>query len=250
MLKYNETNWQKEEGLQTHSYQVTFEEVNSQSTIEEQKERAKRLSLVKFFGDNEKTSFFDICRDFQKNDEHFYFDRNKKFHTTLLGFPPVESAYYKPIREKIKQYSYEIQPKNMNIKFDLIRLGTKYENNNTLKPIPGVSNGIIIASGNIPHNEDFITFGNHLASFLLEDENLNSIIGRKFRRRFPTVWCTMGHYTTDFKITIELERLFDEYKNLDSEYFQIPCYELELGTSHYKDLRDWKRILNFSLPRD
>jgi hypothetical protein len=250
LLKYSETNWRYKEGLLTHSYQVTFDEVNSQSTIGEQKERAERLSLVKLFDDNESNYFFEIASRFQKNDDHFYFDKNKKFHTTLLGLPPVETAYYKPIREKIKQYSYETQPKNMNIKFDLIRLGTKYENNNTLKPVPNVSNGTIIASGNIPHNEDFITFGNHLTSFLLEDENLNSMIGRKFRRRFPTIWCTMGHYTADFKITIELERLFDEYKNLDSEYFQIPCYELELGTSHYKDLRDWKPMQKFSLPRD
>ena len=250
MLKYTETNWLYEEGLETHDYQITFEQVKSQNTVEEQKKRAERLSLVMLFDDNESNRFFEISRRFQKNNEYFYFDRGKKFHTTLLGLPAVEPACYKPIREKIKQYSYEMPPKNMNIKFDLIRLGTKYENNNTLKPVPSVSNGTIIASGNIQHNQDFITFGNHLASFLLEDKNLNSIIGRKFRRRFPTVWCTMGNYTTDFKITIELERLFNEYKNLDSDFFQMPCSELELGKSFYKDLRDWKPMQKFSLPRD
>jgi hypothetical protein len=53
-----------------------------------------------------------------------------------------------------------------------------------LKPVYGVSNGTIIAFGESPHNQDFITFGNELASFLLKDENLNSIFGKKFRRRF------------------------------------------------------------------
>ena len=32
----------------------------------------------------------------------------------------------------------------MNIKLDLVRLGTKYENNNTLNPVYGVSNGTVI----------------------------------------------------------------------------------------------------------
>ena len=43
MLKYNETNWRYEEGLQTHSYQVTFDKLNSRTTIGEQKKRAERL---------------------------------------------------------------------------------------------------------------------------------------------------------------------------------------------------------------
>lgn len=245
MLRYNETNWQNEEGLQTHSYQVTFDEVKSQNTIEEQKERTERLSLVKFFDDNQKDCLFEICRRFRKNDKRFYFDKNKKFHTTLLGFPVIKSENYDAVRKKIRQYSEGLQSK-MNVKFDVIRLGTKYEKSNTLKPVYGVSNGTIIAFGDNLHNRAFITFGNKLASFLLKDENLNSILGKKFRRRFPTVTCTMGHYTTDFKIPIELEKLFNEYKNLDSDYFHIPCSELQLGSSRYKDLRDWKQIEVFS----
>ena len=90
MLRYKEKNWQYEDGIQTHNYQVIFDEVLSQSTVEEQKKRPERLSLVKFFDGNEKKYFFDICRHFQKNDEHFYFDDNKKFHSTLLGFPVVQ----------------------------------------------------------------------------------------------------------------------------------------------------------------
>ncbi|RPI80551.1 MAG: hypothetical protein EHM34_09945 [Nitrosopumilales archaeon] len=246
MLKYNETNWRYKEGLQTHSYQVTFDKINSQSTIEEQKERAERLSLVKLFDDNESNYFFEIASRFQKNDDHFYFDKNKKFHTTLLGFPVIDSAYYEAVRQEIKEFSEGMEPK-MNIKLDLIRLGTKYEKNNTLKPVNGVSNGTVIAFGDSPSNIRFTTFGNKLTSFLLKDEDLNKVLGIKFRRRFPTVWCTMGHYTTDFEITRELEMIFDEYKELDSDFFQMPCPELELGSSHYKDLRDWKPMQKYSI---
>ena len=44
--------------------------------------------------------------------------------------------------------------------------------------------------------------------------------------------------------------IFDKYRTLDQTFFHIPCDEIELGTSHYKDLRDWKRIEIFSLQRD
>jgi hypothetical protein len=249
MLKYNETNWRYKEGLQTHSYQVTFDKINSQSTIEEQKQRAERLSLVKLFDDNESNYFFEIASRFQKDDDHFYFDKNKKFHTTLLGFPVIDSAYYEVVRQEIKEFS-EVMEARMNVKFDLTRLGTKYENSNTLKPVYGVSNGTIIAVGEIEHNTDFVTCGNKLASLLVKDENLGIVLGKKFRRKFPTVWCTLGNYTNDFKIERDLETIFDKYRTLDQTFFHIPCYEIELGTSHYKDLRDWKRIEIFSLQRD
>lgn len=246
MLKYNETNWQYEKGLQTHSYQVTFYEVRSHNTVQEQKERTERLSLVKFFHGSERSNLFDICHNFQKNNTHFCFDENKRFHATLLGFPVVEPEYYEVISERIKQYSEAAQGE-MKVKFDVIRLGTKYENNNTLIPVNGVSNGTIIAFGDSLRNSGFTTFGNKLTSFLLNDEDLNPILWKKFRRRFPTVWCTMGHYTRDFKITSELEMIFNEYLNLDSVNFDIPCYELDLGKSCYKDLRDWKPLRKFPI---
>lgn len=249
MLKYNETNWQNKEGLQVHSYQVTFGEVKSQSTIEEQEERAERLSLVKLFDGDESNYFFEIASTFQKNDDHFYFDKNKKFHTTMLGFPVIDSTYYEVVRQQIKEFSEGMEA-GMKVEFELIRLGTKYENSNTLKPVYGVSNGTIIAVGEIEHNIDFVTCGNKLASLLVKNENLGIALGKKFRRRFPTVWCTLGNYTNDFKIESDLEMIFDKYKTLDQTFFHIPCYEIELGTSHYKDLRDWKRIEIFSLPRD
>ena len=218
MLKYNETNWRYEEGLQTHSYQVSFDKINSQSTIEEQKERAERLSLVKLFDDNEFNYFFEIASRFQKNDDHFYFDKNKKFHTTLLGYPVIDSVYYEAVRHEIKEFS-EGMDARMNVKFELTRLGTKYENSNTLKPVYGVSSGTIIAVGEIEYNMNFITCGNKLASSLVKDENLGMVLGKKFRRRFPTVWCTLGYYTNDFKIESHLEMIFDKYRTLDQTFF-------------------------------
>jgi hypothetical protein len=49
----------------------------------------------------------------------------------------------------------------MSVKFDLIRLGTKYENYNNLKPVLGFSNGTLIAFGDSKTNRRFTTFGNN-----------------------------------------------------------------------------------------
>jgi hypothetical protein len=187
-----------------------------------------------------------MCHFFQQKDEHFYFDKDKTFHATLLGFPVLESRYYDVITEKISQYCKVVRGE-MDVRFDLIRLGTKYENNNTLKPINGVSNGTVMAVGDYLRNSRFTGFGNRLSSFLLKDDDLNIVLGNKFRRRFPTVWCTMGYYIEDFKVTSEIEKVFDQLLKLDSELFDTPCCELELGKSYYKDLRDWKPIEKFNI---
>ncbi len=246
MLKYRETNWQYEEGLETHSYQINFQEIKSQRTVKEQKKRTERLSLVKFFDINEQNDLLEICKRFQKNDEHFYYSKNKRFHTTLLGFPVIDSRNYELVKEKIKEFTDQKQWK-INLKLGLIRLGTMYEQGSSLNPVYGVSNGTVIGYGGILPNKEFVTCGNKLCSFLLKDKILCSILGKNFRRKFPTAWCTLGHYTQDFKISPELEKLFTEYTSLKSKYFHLNCRELELVRSSYKDLRDWSPIQKFSL---
>jgi hypothetical protein len=48
-----------------------------------------------------------------------------------VGFGSNESANHEVVKEKIKQYSEEVEAR-MEVKFDLIRLGTKYKNNHNL----------------------------------------------------------------------------------------------------------------------
>lgn len=246
MLKYRETNWLSERGFSTHTYQVTFSEAKCKSTVEEQKKRAERLSLVNIFDEKVVEHFLDICAEFQQQNRHFYYHRNRRFHTTLLGFPVVTQVYYETIKERINEYFEKSPVRQICVKFDRVRLGTKYESHNNMKPVPGISNGTIIATGDLKTNETFTLFGDNLCSSLLEDKNLDAVLGKEFRRRFPTVWCTMGHYTKDFKVTQKLETVFHKYENLESR-FNIPCYEIQLGCSQYKDLRDWKLIQKFSL---
>ena len=155
MLKYNETNWISQEGIHTRSYRVYFHEVKSQVTVEEQKERAERLSLVKIFNDKETAHLLEICTQFQEENQHFYFHRNRKFHTTLMGFPVIEKVYYETIKEKIIEFYERTRAKQMAVKFELLRLGTKYENTNNLTPIPNHSNGTVIAIGSCRSNRRF-----------------------------------------------------------------------------------------------
>ena len=61
----------------------------------------------------------------------------------------VDPRYYDAITERINQFSLGEQAE-MNVKFDLVRLGTKYQINNTLNPVQGVSNGTVIAFGDYP----------------------------------------------------------------------------------------------------
>jgi hypothetical protein len=245
MLRYFETNWLSKEGLRTRSYNVNFSEVKTRLTVEEQEQRTERLSLVKIFDHKETAVFFEICTQLQKENQNFYFHKNRKFHATLLGFPVIEETYYDTIKQKVGEFCQKPRTKKMSVKFDLLRLGTKYENNGTMYPVFGVSNGTVIAYGDSACNKQFTTYGNELISFLIQDRNLDAVLGKSFRRRFPTVWCTMGNFTRDFAITEDLEIMFNKYRNLNKALFQIPCSELELGVSHYKDLRDWKLIQNF-----
>lgn len=248
MLNYRENNWRYEKGLETRSYKLIFNQVSSQGTVQEQKRRTERLSLVNFIHGNTRSELVDICHNFKQNDSHFTFDENKRFHVTLLGFPSISPVNYDKITKKINEF-IQLTHTQLSVKFDLIRLGTKYEKKGCLKPVYGTSNGTIIAFGNTVSNKRFTTFGNKLAFFLLRDRNLNNVLGRTFRRMFPTVWCTMGHYTRDFTMTENLKCLFSNYYNLDESIFRVPCFELELGLSHYKDLRDWKPIQNFTLQK-
>jgi hypothetical protein len=55
---------------------------------------------------------------------------------------------------------------------------------NDLEPVSEISNDTIIASGDSLHNREFPTL-DMIQLVLLDDDNLNPILGNKFKRRFP-----------------------------------------------------------------
>jgi len=247
MLTYKETNWKNERGFELCKYDLTINSIRASRTTKEQQAKIEKISLVAFLNKEQRRIFIDVCKRLRRHDKDFY--QNKNLHATLFGFGPLEKKAYEGIRKKVKQFSRKQRVKMLNIKFDAVRPGTMYSANNTLRPIDGVSNGIVIAVGDLAHNEGFCNYSNQLTSFLLNDKKVRSILGNNFRRKFPTVWCTLGYYNkkNNFKIGTQLENIFKKYNNLNGNDFEIAITEIALVKSKFKNLRYPKLIQKFQL---
>ena len=92
-------------------------------------------------------------------------------------------------------------------------------------------------------------YSNKLGSFLLKDNNIESVLGVNFRRKLPAVWCTLGYYRKRKEINIgnDLEYIFRQYDNLKDKPLRFPVSEISLVKSKYKNLRYPKLIQKFKL---
>jgi hypothetical protein len=237
LLKYKETNWKYENGFKTCKYDLVFDRILASNTRNEQQAKIEKISLVAFLNKEQRKIFANICRRLKRNDKDFY--QNKNLHVTLFGFGPLKKKDYERILKKIQQFSRKKRDSKIAISFDKVRPGTMYLENKTLRPLHGMSNGTVIAIGDVAKNEDFCNYSNQLSSFLLKDKNIESILGANFRRKLPTVWCTLGYYNKEkvFKIGNDLEYIFRQYDHLNSNDFRSPITEISLVKSKYKNLR-------------
>jgi len=247
LLKYKETNWKYEKGFDIHKYDLTINTILASKTRKEQQAKIEKISLVAFLNREQRKFFVNICRRLKRNDEDFY--QNKNLHATLFGFGPLKKKDYERIRKKIQQFSRKERDSKLAISFDKVRPGTMYLENKTLRPLHRLGNGTVIAVGDVVQNEDFCNYSNQLSSFLLKDKNIESVLGANFRRKFPTVWCTLGYYNKEkgFKIGNDLEYIFRQYDHLNSNYFRFPITEISLVKSKYKNLRYPKLIQKIRL---
>jgi len=247
MLRYNETNWKKERGFELRKYGLTFSKVHASKTRKEQQVKIEKISLVSFLNKEQRKIFANICKRIKNNDKDFY--QNTNLHATLFGFGPLEKKDYERIRRNVQQFTRKQRINLLNIKFGVIRLGTMYSENKTLIPVDGISNGTVIAVGDVTHNEEFYNYSNDLTSFLLRDKKVKSILGENFRRKFPTVWCTLGYYNkkNNFKIGTDLEDIFKQYNRFNGNDFNMAISEISLVRSKYKNLRYPKLIQKFKL---
>jgi len=247
LLKYKETNWKYEKGFKTRKYDLAIDTINASKTRKVQQAKIEKISLVAFLNKEQRKIFVNICSRLKRNDKDFY--QNKNIHATLFGFGPLKKNDYERIRKKIQQFSRKIRDSKIAISLDEVRPGTMYLENNTLYPLHGMSNGTVIAVGDVIKNEHFCNYSNQLSSFLLKDKNIESVLGANFRRKFPTVWCTLGYYNKEkgFKIGNDLEYIFRQYDDLNSNDFRFPITEISLVKSKYKNLRYPKLIQKFRL---
>jgi hypothetical protein len=247
LLKYKEINWKHEKGYKIRKYDLFIDSIAASKTRKEQQAKIEKISLVAFLNEEQKKLFVSICRRLKRNDRNFY--QNKNLHATLFGFGPLQEKDYERIRKRIQQFSRKKRGGKIIITFDEVRPGTMYTENKTLKPLHGTSNGTVIAVGDVVENEDFCNYSNQLCSFLLKDKNIKSILGANFRRKFPTVWCTLGYYNKQkqFKIDNHLEYIFRQNDDLNSNDFTFPISQISLVKSKYKNLRYSKLIQKIRL---
>ena len=245
MLRYKETNWKYEKGFKTHQYDLTINTIAPSKTRTEQQAKIEKLSFVAFLNKEQRKILIRICRRLKQNNKDFY--QNKNLHATLFGFGPIGKKDYQTIAREIQLFT-KSQNVALKIKLDSIRPGSMYYGNKTLKPIKGLSNGTVIAIGDISHNIEFSKYTNSLTKYLMDDKNILSILGKNFRRKFPTVWITLGYYNRKdkFKIDTGLEDIFKQYMKLDED-FSFSISELSLVKSKYKNLRYPKLIQKYQL---
>ena len=246
MLTYRETNWKHERGFELCKYDLRINRIHTSKTRKEQQAKIEKISLVAFLNSEQKRFFISICKRLKRNDKDFY--QNKNLHATLFGFGPMSKKDYQTIRREIQLFTNSQKKKTLNIKLDSIRPGSMYCGNKTLKPIMGLSNGTVIAIGDVSHNIEFTKYVNSLTKYLMNDKNIQSILGRNFRRKFPTVWITLGYYNKKdtFKIDTVLEDIFKQYIKLDKD-FSFPISEISLVKSKYKNLRYPKLIQKYRI---
>jgi len=248
LLSYTETNWKYEKGFDTHQYNLSINAICSSGTTKQQQAKIEKLSLVAFLNKDQRKIFGNICRRLKRNDSDFY--QNKNLHITLFGFGPLAKKDHEPIRKKIQQFVNQKRIKKLDFKFESIRPGTMYSEGNTLRPLQKISNGTVIASGQVNQNKEFFNYSNSLGLFLLNDKKIKSILGANFRRKFPSVWCTLGYYKrkTNFRIDNSLEKIYNRYSDLTAnDFFNFSVSEISLVVSNYKNLRYPKLIQKFSL---
>ena len=247
MLRYEETNWKYESGFKTRRYNLAIGTIRASITRKEQRAKIEKISLVAFLSREQRKFFVNICRRLKRNDKDFY--QNKNLHATLFGFGPLKKKDYEIIQKQIQEFSRIKRHSMLIVKLDSVRPGTMYSEKETLTPIQGMSNGTVITVGEVVRNKDFCNYSNQLTSYLLRDKDLRSILGGKFRRKFPTVWCTLGYYNRQKNFTIgkDLEDIFKKYDNLKGNAFEIPISEISLVKSNYKNLRYPKLIQKFKV---
>jgi hypothetical protein len=245
LLTYRETNWKNETGFELCEYDLAINRVHTTKTRKEQQAKFEKISLVAFLTKKQKKFFVSLCKRLKRNDKNFY--QNKNLHLTLFGFGPMNEKNYETIRKSILSFT-KSHKVILRIKLDSIRPGSMYYGKKTLKPIKGLGNGTVIAIGDVTHNIEFTKYANSLSKYLVKDKIIQPILGKNFRRKFPTVWITLGYYNKKdkFRIDTVLEDIFKQYRKLDED-FSFLISEISLVKSKYKNLRYQKLMQKYQL---
>jgi hypothetical protein len=245
LLTYQETNWKYKRGFKIHNYTVKINKINASKTIKEQQRKLEKISLVVFLNKEQRRPFANICRHLKKINKNFY--QNKNLHVTIFGFGPLNEYDYELIQNQLEKFSFGKRGSHLTMCLDKIRLGTLFSNN-TLHPVQNISNGTVIAYGDVFKNEAFFKFTNELAAFLLKDEQVLLKLGYDFRKKFPALWCTLGYFNNseELRVSGDLQEFFVRHARLKDNIAPFAVTEVCLVKSKYKNLRYPKIVKKYS----
>jgi len=189
--------------------QLSFESINAIDTIKDQSARVEKISIVVHLSKEQKKTLMNVYRKLKENDRDFYLNNN--LHVTVLGLGLIKRTYYGTIEKEIKEFSKRNQKLKLTVTFDTVRPGTFYLNDRRTDTITGLSNGTVVALGDIRTNKEFHPNSNQLSSFPSNDNKLKPVLQSYFRKKLPLVWCTMGYYNKPgtFRISEEIESLLN-----------------------------------------
>lgn len=246
-MLYSETLWKRPHSFEIHEYKINIQRINASKTRIEQQTRIEKISLVAFLDKHQKRKFFNISRALKRIDNKFY--QNNNLHVTFFGFGPLSRQVTYKIDKRINEFFKRIKCMELCVSFDTLRLGTMYSGHKNAKPVQISSNGTVIALGEVKHNRDFFILSNKLTTFLLQDKCINLILGKNFRRKFPTVWITLGYFdrSEKFAVNNDLQEFFEKYQSLNKKSFSFRISQINLVKSNYKNLRYKKLISQYSI---
>ena len=160
----------------------------------------------------------------------------KKLHFTLLSLfdehrkqnPFYLKATLDCVRRFFDQYCHFMSGP-LSIESSLVRPGSWYRDG---QEVPMSSNGTVILMADLESasTQKFIRIGNVLEKYLRQD--LPYIFDASFKRKFPTMWCTLGYFDhDDFQVT---EQIRDTFKSFPTPIMNIK--ELQIVEFRRKNL--------------
>ena len=168
----------------------------------------------------------------------------KKLHFTLLSIfdehrkqnPFYLKATLDCVRRFFDQYR-QFMTGPLNIESSLVRPGSWYRDG---QEVPMVSDGTVILMADLESasSQKFIRIGNVLERYLRQE--LHYIFDASFKRKFPTMWCTLGYFDhDDFEIT---KLVGNTFKSFPTPTLNIK--DLQIVEFRRKDLEGFNPIGN------
>jgi hypothetical protein len=193
-----------------------------------------------------RNTFYQYISEIKKAESGF--NQSPLLHLTLLTlFQEEEKMRANPLYtqqaiDSLERFFTNKEIKSFDVKFNLIRPGSW---NIEDKQRYLLGDGTVVAMGNLgdENTRKFAKIGKDLAYHLRYE--LPNIVGCDFKRKFDTVWCTLGYYDReDFEITDEVNRTFEGLRNIN---ISTRIDRFDIVEFRKKSLTDGKRLATIEL---